>query len=125
MFILQELGELPKHIRGQRGEAHLLSTIDGEAFQGADDDIVVPDSGDGNLLDGHEMLECIKEFFLQVRLLFFCSVLFCRGNVQFLNCTVKQLIRYPLVGEGDLPDPAATKASSKYLEIASNSEFKS
>lgn len=64
VFILQELGELPEQIRGQRSEAHLLGTINGEALQGADDDIVVPDPGDGDLLDGHEVFEGVKEFLL-------------------------------------------------------------
>ena len=101
VFILQELGELPEQIRGQRSEAYLLRAIDGEAFEGTDDDIVMPDPGDGDLLDGHEMLERVEEFLLQITLLFFRCVLldiFSRRNVQFLNCPIEQLIRNPLVG---------------------------
>ena len=101
VFILQELGELPEQIRGQRSKTYLLCAIDGEALQGADDDIVVPDPGDGYLLDGHEMLERVEEFFLKVSLLFFGCVLvilICRWIVQFINCPIKQLIRNPLVG---------------------------
>lgn len=75
VFVLQELGELPEQIRGQRSKAHLLGAIDGEALQSTDNDIIMLDPGDGYILDGHEMLERVKEFFLQVSLLFFGSVL--------------------------------------------------
>ena len=101
VFIFQELGELPEQIRGQRSKAHLLGAIDGEALQSTDNDIVVTDPGDGNLLDGYEMLERIEELLLKITLLFFGNVLVvlcCCWNVQFLNCPIEQLICYPFFG---------------------------
>ena len=101
VFILQELGELPEQVRGQRSETYLLCAVDGEALQSPDDNVVVTNPGDGNLLDGHEMLERVKEFLLQVTLLFFGSflvILFCHWDVQALNSPIKQLLRYPFVG---------------------------
>lgn len=105
VFVLQELGELPEQIRGQRSKAHLLGATDGEALQSTDNDIVMPDPGDENLLDGYEMLERVEELILKITLLFFRYFLFVfiwGGNVQALNCPIKQLLRYPFVGKGNL-----------------------
>ena len=74
------------------------------------------------------MLERVEELILKITLLFFRYFLFVfiwGGNVQARNCAIKQqLLRYPFVGKGNLSGPAATKASSRNLDIASNSEFK-
>ena len=76
VFVLQELGELSEQVRGQRCEAHLLSAVDGKAFQGPDDNVVVMDPGDGNLLDGNEMLERIEELLLRITFFFNVGLLF-------------------------------------------------
>ena len=105
VFIFQELGDLPEQIRGQRSKAHLLGAIDGEALQSTDNDIVVTDPGDGNLLDGYEMLERIEELLLGIILLlgrFILLRIFHSREVQALDRPIKQLLRYPFVGKGNL-----------------------
>ena len=76
MLVLQELGELSEHIRGQCSEAHLLCAIDGEALQGPDDNVVVTDPGNRDLLDGYEVLECVEELLLRIVFLLFLLFLF-------------------------------------------------